>query len=344
MGRSVVARQRENLNRAGRAAVFAALAALVCIACAAGAVCGSSRVGFADVFSLAAGLPLEDSARNILMNVRLPRVAAGLLSGCALAAAGAMIQAVLNNPLASPNVLGINAGAGFAVLLLSAAAPAAFALLPAAAFCGALATALVIFAISLRAGSGRLTVVLAGMAMTAIFGAGMNAILVVNPDAYVGSSSFLVGGLAGVGFADVLWPAAYIAAGLLAAVALARRLNILSLGDASAHALGMNVGRTRVAALLVAAVLAGAAVSFAGLLGFVGLVVPHIVRFVLGHDNRLVIPASALVGGAFVVLCDLAARVVFAPYEVPVGIIMALLGGPFFIFLILRKGGASHGE
>ena len=170
--------------------------------------------------------------------------------------------------------------------------------------------------------------VLAGIAITSVFGAGMNTILIVNPDAYIGSSAFLVGGLAGVLMDDLWWPAVYIVAGLAAALLAAGKLNIMALGDDTAHALGMNVGACRLAMLGLAAVLAGAAVSFAGLLGFVGLIIPHLVRFFVGHDNRIVLPLSAVSGAAFVVVCDLLARVLFAPYEVPVGILMAFLGGP----------------
>ena len=176
-------------------------------------------------------------------------------------------------------------------------------------------------------------------AITTVFGAGMNTILIVDPDAYVGSSTFLVGGLSGVLMRDLAWPAAYIAVGLVAALAGAAKLNILSLGDEAAHSLGVNVRAVRLGMLAVAAVLAGAAVSFAGLIGFVGLVVPHLMRFFVGHDNRWVVPASALAGAAFVVGCDLLARVLFAPYELPVGILLAFIGGPFFIYLILKNKG-----
>ena len=189
----------------------------------------------------------------------------------ALAVAGAIIQAVLDNPLASPNIIGINSGAGLFVLIAASVFPSALWLPPLAAFAGALATALIIFGISLGASTSRLTVVLAGIAITSVFGA------------------------------------------------------------------GMNVGACRLAMLGLAAVLAGAAVSFAGLLGFVGLIIPHLVRFFVGHDNRIVLPLSAVSGAAFVVVCDLLARVLFAPYEVPVGILMAFLGGPFFIYLILKN-------
>ena len=326
-------------DKAAPVATVVSVAVLVAATVAAFLV-GSSSVSLGDLVAWATGGDVAASAKSILVNVRLPRVLAALLAGGALAVAGAIIQAVLDNPMASPNIIGINSGAGLAVLVAASVFPSALWLPPLAAFAGALATALIIFALSLGTGLSRLTVVLAGIAITTVFGAGMNTILIVDPDAYVGSSTFLVGGLSGVLMRDLAWPAAYIAVGLVAALAGAAKLNILSLGDEAAHSLGVNVRAVRLGMLAVAAVLAGAAVSFAGLIGFVGLVVPHLMRFFVGHDNRWVVPVSALAGAAFVVGCDLLARVLFAPYELPVGLLLAFIGGPFFIYLILKnKGG-----
>lgn len=323
----------------GHAAPFAALASVIVLVAvtAAAFLAGSSSVSLAELVAWATGGDVSAAAKSILVNVRLPRVLSALLAGSALAVSGAIIQAVLDNPLASPNVIGINSGAGLFVLIAASVFPSVLWLPPLAAFLGALVTALIIFGISLGANTSRLTVVLAGIAITTVFGAGMNTVLIVNPDAYVGSSAFLVGGLSGVLVRDLLWPSAYILAGLATAMLAAGKLNIMALGDDTAHALGMNVGACRLAMLGLAAVLAGAAVSFAGLLGFVGLIIPHLVRFFVGHDNHWVLPLSAVSGAAFVVVCDLLARVLFAPYEVPVGILMAFLGGPFFIYLILKN-------
>ena len=216
---------------------------------------GSSSVSLGDLVAWATGGDVSASAKSILVNVRLPRVLAALLAGGALAVAGAIIQAVLDNPLASPNIIGINSGAGLFVLIAASVFPGALWLPPLAAFAGALATALIIFGISLGASTSRLTVVLAGIAITSVFGAGMNTILIVNPDAYIGSSAFLVGGLSGVLMDDLAWPAAYIVGGLAVALLAAGKLNIMALGDDTAHALGMNVGATRLAMLGLAAVL-----------------------------------------------------------------------------------------
>ena len=275
-------------------------------------------------------------AYRIIMFVRLPRVIAAILAGGALAVSGGIIQAVLNNPLASPNIIGVNSGAGLLVLLSAAFLPNQTELLPLAAFVGAIITAVLILFMSLGPKSSRLTIILMGIAITSIFGAGMNTIMIIYPDAYIGSGTFLVGGLSAVTMDMLKMPAIYIAIGMAAALFFCNDLNLIALGRDTARSLGMNVTLYQSVLRIVAALLAGAAVSFAGLLGFVGLIVPHAVRFLTGNDNRYVIPASALAGMAFVVLCDMLSRILFLPYEIPVGILMSFIGGPFFIYLIFR--------
>ena len=312
------------------------VAAAVLLGCTAvlGIVIGSTSVGIDDVLALAFGADADQTAANVIWNIRLPRVLAALLAGAALAQAGALIQAALDNPLASPNIIGVNAGSGFFVLLAACTFPNAFGLAPVAAFLGALCVAGLIFAVAGLGGSSRLTVVLAGMAFTSIFTAGMNTILIVNPDAYVGAS----GGLSGVKLDELIVPSCAICAVLVLGLLQGTQLNLLSLGEHQAHSLGLNVRRTRLVALVSAAALAGCAVSFAGLIGFVGLIVPHAVRTLVGHDNRRVLTMAPLLGGLLVCLCDLLARTMFSPYEIPVGIVLSLLGGPFFVYLILRRG------
>lgn len=297
---------------------------------------GPSSVSLGDIAAFVTGAPVDATVANIIVNIRMPRVVAGL-------AAGALIQAVLDNPLASPSVIGINSGAGLAVLAVSAC-PLFYndpprELLPLVAFVGALAAAGLVFVISARAGVSRLTVVLSGVAINAVAGAGMNTVLLVAPNVYVGSSAYLVGGFSGVLMRNLTLPALLAACGMVVAFCLANRLNVLSLGREAAHGLGMRTVAVRVAALAVAALLAGCAVSFGGLIGFVGLMVPHAVRRLAGHDNRVVIPLCAMCGAAFTVLCDTVARTAFAPYELPVGILLSLVGGPFFIYLIMARKG-----
>ncbi len=279
----------------------------------------------------------DDSLYRILLTVRLPRVTGALLAGSALAVSGTVIQSVLNNPLASPNVIGVNAGAGLLVLLTSAFLPAAPLFLPLAAFSGALLACMLVLSITMLTRVSRILLVLTGFVVNSIFSAGMNSIMILYPDAYVGAGNFLVGGLSAVTSGALVYPAVFIGAGLILALLSSKGLNILNLGADSAKALGMNVNACRCIYLTIAAILAGAAVSFAGMIGFVGLLVPHGVKLIIGQDNRFAIPASALAGGMFVILCDLLARTLFLPYELPVGILMSFLGGPFFLYLILKN-------
>lgn len=323
--------------------MLAASVAVLLVVAVVSLVVGASSVGPVELVRLLTGGEVSPVARNILVNMRIPRVAAGLLAGASLATAGALIQTVLDNPLASPSIMGVNSGAALAVLLVSAVpalgATADPARIAVAALVGALVATGLVFVVSARAGVSRLTVVLAGVALNAVFGAGQNAVLAIVPNVYVGTSSFLVGGFSGVLMGDLAAPALLSAAGLVAGLALAPTLNLLSLGAEGAHALGVPVRGVRLATLAAASLMAAAAVSFAGLVGFVGLVVPHLVRRVFGADVRRRAPLSAAWGATFTLACDTFARTAFAPYELPVGIVLAFIGGPFFVYLIMRGRG-----
>lgn len=303
---------------------------------------GSTQVSPADFISAALAGDITDPAYRIVVHSRLPRVLGALLAGSALAVSGAILQAVLQNPLASPNIIGVNSGAGLMVLLCSAFLPAHPALLPFSAFLGALATAMVIFALAMGPGVSRITLVLTGIAISSILGSGMNCIMILYPDAYIGASTFLVGGLSGLTLKGLNFPVIYIIVGLILAMLLRRDMNIISLGTETARSLGMSVNLVRFLLIFTSAVLAGAAVSFAGLIGFVGLIVPHAIRFLIGNDNQFLVPASAFGGAAFVIICDLISRIAFAPYEIPVGILLSFIGGPFFIYLIIHNRRGNH--
>jgi len=284
----------------------------------------------------------ESPMAQILLYARLPRTCGCLLAGAALAVSGAVIQAVLNNPLAAPNIIGVNAGAGFFTALCAAVFPAA-AFTAWAAFLGALTGAMLVLLIAERAAAARITLVLAGVAVSSIFSAGIDAVVSLLPDALNGYADFRVGGLANVPMGRIT-PAFWmilIAFALL--LLLSPELDVLTLGTEMAHSLGLPVKRTRIALLALAAALAGAAVSFCGLLGFVGLIVPHMVRRLGPEDNRSLVVLCALGGAALLTGCDLLARLIFYPYELPVGVVLSLLGGPFFIWLLLRqRGGRTH--
>ncbi|MDY5325315.1 MAG: iron ABC transporter permease [Gemmiger sp.] len=321
--------------------VLAALAVLTLGAMALSLCVGSQGVALPRLLAaLRAGDP-ADPVRRIVLYVRLPRMAAGLCCGAAMAVAGALLQAVLNNAMASPNVIGVNAGAGFFALLAGVLLPQRA--VPGAAFAGALVTALLIYLLALRAGLARTTLVLAGLAVSGILTAGVNTMRLLFPEGVTGADGFLIGGLSGVSLTAVGSALPYLAAGGVLALFLAPELNILALGEQTATSLGLPVGRTRLASILAAALLAGAAVSFAGLISFVGLLVPHIARRLVGVDHRVLLPACALLGAIFLLVCDTAARTLFAPYELPVGILLNVIGGVFFLYLLLgRKRGRVY--
>jgi len=303
-----------------------------------GLSCGSTALKPGDLIS---GLLFPDSGTvqaQIVWAVRLPRVAASLVAGGGLALSGLLLQSATNNPLAGPNIIGVNAGAGFALMLGMCLAPMAYRLMPLIAFFGAFACTLVIVFAAERAGGSRVTIVLAGVAVSTLLSAGISLIKLIVPDLAVAYTSFSVGGVAGVMLIELALPVLIIGVAYAAGVLLAGRLNLLCLGDAMASSLGARVRMLRMVALILASATAAAAVSFAGLLGFVGLMVPHIGRKLTGcTDLRKLIPVCGMLGGALVILADLLGRVLFAPSEVPAGIITALIGAPFFFVLLMQR-------
>ncbi len=281
--------------------------------------------------------PDNTSAARILWYVRLPRTGACLLAGSGLAVSGAVIQKVLANNLASPGIIGINAGAGLAVAACCAFGTYAAWAIAGTSFLGAMAATFLVVIVARKSNASRTTVVLGGVAVTACLNAVTETIVTMVPDAALASVDFRVGGFSAVNHARLLPAAVLILLGIGVICTLTNELDVLSLGDDTAHALGLRVAPMRNTMLTLAALLAGASVSFAGILGFVGLIVPHMARRLIGNDSGRLIPFCALLGGGFVTICDLAARMIFAPYELPTGILMSFLGGPFFIWLLLKR-------
>ena len=275
--------------------------------------------------------------QQILYNIRLPRTIVAGLVGMNLAMAGAILQAVMKNPLADPHIIGISSGAGLTGILVIVLFPAMEYLITPIAFVGAMIAAICIYLLAWKNGIRPLRIILAGVAVSAFLGAGISAILVLYSDRIHGALMWMVGGLAARSWphVDIIWPYALI--GFILAMLGSRHLNILQLGDDIAKALGVNVDLTRIYLTAIGALLAASAVSVAGLLGFVGLIVPHTARLLVGSDYRYLIPSSALLGIAVVTYSDTFARVAFAPLELPVGIFMAILGAPFFLFLLRKE-------
>lgn len=246
-------------------------------------------------------------------------------------------------PLASPNIIGVNAGAGFAVVLSLAIFPTTFGVRSLAAFIGALAAVMLVYFIARKTGASKITLVLAGVAISSLFNAGTDTVTTFVPDTLSGLSDFRIGGLEGISL-GVLSPAwVLIIAGIAAVILLGHDIDVLALGDSTAFTLGMNVKLLRFVLLTLAALLAGAAVSFSGLLGFIGLIIPHIAEKLTGSSHTLKIPVCALMGAVFTSMCDLLARTLFAPHEIALGIVVSYIGVPFFIYLLLRKKGGKHG-
>ena len=330
-------RSSHNVKKRRTAPLIFALSALLILTAVCALLLGSARIDLSRVISALIFGDTSSVDYRIFAFVRLPRVFAAILAGAALAVSGVIIQAVLNNPMAAPNIIGVNSGAGFCAILCMSVFPHAVGAVPIASFFGALAACLLIYAVAARTGAGRVTVTLVGIAVGSILSAGTNTLKLIFPDSVYDADVFMIGGLSGVGYAKLLPAAAVIFAGLVCASVFCRGLDVLTLGGESAASLGMNVRRSRFLYLTLASALAGAAVSFAGLIGFVGLLVPHIMRRFVGTAHARLVPASALGGALLVLLCDLFARTAFAPYELSVGIILSFVGGPFFIFLVLAK-------
>lgn len=273
----------------------------------------------------------------IVRGVRLPRVLAGILSGIGLSVSGLLLQSVTDNALASPNVIGVNAGAGLSVILILACFPSLLPIVPLAAFLGAFLATLLILALAGRLGGSGVTVILSGIALTAVLNAAISFITLLDTDVVSAYNYFSIGGLSGVYLDRLPLPAILILLSFAGAMLLSRDLEVLRLGDEAAQALGVRVRPLRMLALICASASAAAAVSFAGLLGFVGLIVPHTARALVGSSFRRALPATALLGGTLVLLSDLAGRTLLSPTEIPVGILMALIGAPFFLFLLIRR-------
>ena len=278
---------------------------------------------------------------QIIYNLRLPRTLLGALVGAALAVAGVILQAVMRNPLASPGIIGVSSGAGLAAVVALMIFPALSGWLIPVAFGGAFITATAVYLLAWKRGVEPVRLLLAGVAVSSLLGAMSTAIMLFNSEKVAGILDFAIGSLSTRSWSQLELVAPYIIAGLAVAVIIAPKLNILGLGDEIAVGLGMNVERMRLCFIALAALLAGAAVSVVGLLGFVGLIAPHIVRMIIGGDSKFLIPGAAIFGAVLVVGSDTAGRVVIAPEELPLGIIMALLGPPFFLWLLRRRAGEN---
>ncbi len=324
---------------ARRALVFVALGVAVLVTSVVSLALGAVNVPFSETLDILFGKGGSGTDQQIVETLRLPRTVEALAVGAALGVAGAILQGALANPLASPDVIGVTGGAGFGAILIIILFPGSIALLPVGALAFGLLAAALVFAIAWsganRGNTGK--VILAGIAVLSLFTAGTTGLLAAYPERAPSAIFFIAGGLTSSGWDDLatIWP--YFAAGFICAALLVRPLDRLALGDDVAASLGSRPQMIRLGAAIAAALLAAASAAIAGLLGFLGLVVPHVVRMAGGTSSQtFVVPASALGGAALLAGADTLARTLRAPIEMPVGPFMVVLGVPLFLWL-LRK-------
>ncbi len=288
-----------------------------------------------------ASAPSEEDL--ILFSVRLPRIAFAGIVGASLSLSGVVFQALLRNPLADPYVLGISGGSALGAIVGIVLGAGSFYLgVPFLAFCGALLTVFLVFIVA--GGSRGLlldnSLLLAGVVVNSFFSAAiLFALSIVNSMELHSISFWLMGDLSGATVTEIVLAALCLAVCFIILYAQARKLNLMVQGEETALQLGVNVKRTKYILLMITSLITSVAVSLAGIIGFVGIMVPHMMRLVFGSDHRLLLPAAALFGASFLVVADTLARILLAPAELPVGVITALCGAPYFIFLMRRKGG-----
>ncbi len=341
----------EALTAKRRRSVFATTLLVLCAAAIAilSLKAGAVEISAGRVVAILLGSQAETGRDAlVVLNVRLPRLLLGLLVGAALAVSGAMMQGLFRNPLADPGIVGVSAGAGLAAAVtivlgerfitpVIGASP--FLLLPVGAFLGGLATTLALYGIATREGRTSVaTMLLAGIALGALAGAFTGLLAYASDDRQLRDLTFWsLGSLGGATWAKLAVVAPIILPILIATPMLARGLNALVLGEAEAYHLGIGVQRLKTTIILLVAAAVGASVAVAGVIGFVGIVVPHLLRLAIGPDHRLLLPLCAILGGALLAGADILARTIVAPAELPIGIVTAAIGAPFFLWLLLHR-------
>lgn len=299
---------------------------------------GSAKMSIVEFFNALAFKGQENT--TIIYNVRLPRILSGILCGIGLSVSGVLLQSITDNALASPSIIGVSSGGGLFVAI-SLLLPTSMHLLftPVFAFLGSFIATLSVIFISNLAGNTKSSVILSGVAINALLNAFISLITLLDSDILVSYNAFSIGSFVGVQYKNLIAPAVLIGASLVICIIISKRIELLCLGESTASALGVNVKSLRLVCIILASVTASSVISFAGLIGFIGLIVPHIARLLCGHNIRSLFVCSALLGGTVSLLADLVGRIAFMPSEMPVGITLAFVGVPFFIALLFKKRG-----
>ena len=292
-----------------------------------------------EALKLIKGSVKDELINQVIVNVRLPRILTGVLVGMNLGVAGVLLQGLIRNPMASPNVIGVNAGAGLSAVIVITLLPEKIEIIPLAAFVGAVAAAALVYTLTRTSNRDRVVhIALAGVAVSSLLKAVTSGLMMINSDILDITYSWLMGSLSGR-----TWPAfktilPYSLAALTISLIISPKMNLLGLGDEVAGSVGLPVRFYRLLIISTAAILAGSAVSVAGTIGFVGLIAPNSARLFVGSDHRYLVPLSAIFGGILLTLSDTIARTVFQPIEISVGIITSVLGAPFFLVLLYKRG------
>lgn len=297
---------------------------------------GSADITLKEVFDTIMGNGSEIN-ESIIWDMRLPRIILAVFVGAALSISGALLQSVMRNPLADPGITGVSSGGSLAAILIMLYFPQFYRALPLAAFLGAMIACILVFVLSWDKGIKPIRVILSGVAVNAMFVGFTSLLAIMNSEKIQGVLLWINGSLAYRGWKEVGYFLPYCIIGIVLSMFCIKGANILALGDDIATNLGVNVNRTRICISLVAVFLAGISTSAVGIIGFIGLIVPHICRLLLGSDYKFLIPMSAVTGGVILLLADTLARYIARPIELPVGVIMAMLGAPFFLILLRRN-------
>jgi iron complex transport system permease protein len=333
---------RRPLTPARTAAVSLVMGSLLVLVGCTALLVGTAHISFDQVQAIfhTGGDAQMGTARLILLDIRLPRIILAALVGFALALGGVVFQALLRNPLADPFILGVSSGSAFGAIIgiLLGLGPALG--VPALSFAGALSTLVLLLSLGIkRTGMESSTILLTGVIINAFFTAMIMFFVSVSADAKLHSMLFwLYGDLSQTSYSHVSLIAPVVLASALLVYSFANRLNLLTAGEGSASRMGVDVVKTKLALLVIVSLMIGTVVAFSGLIGFVGLIVPHLARMAFGSDHRLLIPVAALGGASFLVVADTLARTLIAPSELPVGVISAFVGAPFFLYLLLARG------
>ncbi len=299
---------------------------------------GVYEIAFADLLNIIIGNNDDEVVKNIVIHARLPRALTAYFTGCLLALSGILIQINLNNSLASSTTIGVNSGAALFIVLFIFLFPGLAMYRTIFAFFGALLTSLIVYFIAYRSGASRIKIILAGLAISSLYTSIINTITIIDPNVLIDKNMFYIGGFSYATISQAIFLAVCLILVVLVTYLIYNQISTLILGDDIASSLGVNVSRLRFICIILSSAAAAAAVSVAGLISFVGLIVPNMVRYFYSNDIRKIIPVTVILGGILVLISDTLSRIIFMPYEVPSGIILSFFGSALFLVLLIKQG------